>query len=83
MDIYETLKSWIKETLKIKNDFVLAHPKDLKNGDYSFFCVTENPKDQVEKLEKNKIKEVERIEAVGKFINFYLSKDFFLALLVR
>ena len=77
MNIQEKIKEWIKETLKIQKDFVLAHPKDIKNGDYSFFAASENPKEYLEKLEKNKLKEIERIEMVGKFINFYLSKDFF------
>ena len=77
MNIQEKIKEWIKETLKIQKDFVLAHPKDIENGDYSFFAASENPKEYLEKLEKNKLKEIERIEMVGKFINFYLSKDFF------
>ena len=37
MNIQEKIKKWIEETLEIKGDFVLAHPKDIKNGDYSFF----------------------------------------------
>jgi arginyl-tRNA synthetase len=77
MNIQEKIKNWIKETLKIKDDFVLAHPKDIKNGDYSFFISSENPGEYFEKLNKNKIKEIDRIELVNKFINFYLSKDFF------
>ena len=88
MNIQEKIKDWIKETLEIEEDFVLAHPKDLKNGDYSFFV----PKacgeggyfeDIVKILSGNKIPEIERIEAVGNFINFYLSKDFLLNLLKK
>ena len=41
MNIQEKIKDWIKETLEIEEDFVLAHPKDLKNGDYSFFVPPE------------------------------------------
>ena len=79
MNIQEKIKKWIEETLEIKGDFVLAHPKDIKNGDYSFFnhsSKTEN--ELVEVLNKNKIPEIDRVEIVGKFINFYLSKEFFI-----
>jgi len=78
MNIQEKIKKWIEETLEIKGDFVLAHPKDIKNGDYSFFnhsSKTEN--ELVEVLNKNKIPEIDRVEIVGKFINLYLSKKFF------
>jgi len=78
MNIQKKIKDWIKGTLKIDEDFVLVHPKDIKNGDYSFFNhspKTEN--DLVKVLNKNKIPEIDRVEIVGKFINFYLSKDFF------
>ena len=78
MNIQQKIKDWIKEALKIDGDFVLAHPKDIKNGDYSFFNhspKTEN--DLVEVLNKNKISEIDRIEVAGKFINFYLAKEFF------
>ncbi|OHB15279.1 MAG: arginine--tRNA ligase [Candidatus Zambryskibacteria bacterium RIFOXYC1_FULL_39_10] len=77
MNIQEKIKKWIKETLKLGGDFVLAHPKDIKNGDFSFFSINENSKDLADRLEKNKILEIEKIEVVGKFINFYLSKEFF------
>src|SRR3989338_3858620 len=77
MQIQEKIKNWIKETLKIEGDFVLAHPKDIKNGDYTFISSLENPKEDLERLEKNKLKEIEKVEAVGRFINFYLSKEFF------
>ena len=83
MNIQEKIKDWIKETLEIEEDFVLAHPKDIKNGDYSFFvppkpvAKEDTLEDIVKILSGNKIPEIERIEAVGNFINFYLSKDFF------
>lgn len=78
MKIQEKIKNWIKETLKIEKDFVLAHPKDIKNGDFAFF--NHSPKkenDLAEILNEKKIPEIEKIEVVGKFINFYLSKEFF------
>jgi len=78
MKIQEKIKNWIKETLKLENDFVLAHPKDLKNGDFAFFNHSPKTENDFERiLNENKIPEIEKIEVVGKFINFYLSKDFF------
>src|SRR3989339_1671382 len=77
MNIQEKIKKWIKETLKLGGDFVLAHPKDIKNGDFSFFSINENSKDLADRLEKNKILEIEKIEVVGKFINFFFFKKKF------
>ncbi len=76
MKIHEKLKNWIEETLQIEK-IVLLHPKDIKNGDYSFFVQTGSAEEFVKVLNENKISEVEKVEAVGKFINIYLSKDFF------
>lgn len=83
MNIQEKLKNWIKETLKITDDFILAHPKDLKNGDYSFFATPElgakasKTSDLAVTLDGNRIPEVEEVKVAGNFINFYLSKQFF------
>jgi len=83
MQIQEKIKNWIKETLKIEEDFILAHPKDLKNGDYSFFATPEllakasGLDEAVKILNENKLKEISEIKVVGNFINFYLSKEFF------
>ena len=76
-NMQEKIKNWIKETLKIEGDFVLVHPKDLKNGDYTFISSLENPAEDLAKLEKNKLAEIQKIEMVGRFINFYLSRQFF------
>lgn len=76
MKIQQKIKEWVRETLQIEEDFVLAHPKDLKNGDYYFYHSLVGAND-LEKLNENKIKEIVKVELVGKFINFYLSKDFF------
>lgn len=73
----QKIKNWIKEILKIEGNFMLAHPKDLKNGDYAFFSSAENGKEVLEKLKETKLAEIERIETAGKFINFYLSREFF------
>lgn len=88
MNIKNKIKNWIKDALNIENDFVVEHPSDLKNGDYSTNVAMtlskslgKNPveiaKDFAQKLDENKIPEIERIEQVGGFINFYLSKEFF------
>src|SRR3989344_3708446 len=71
------IQNWIKEILKIKGDIVLMHPKEIKNGDYAFVSSPENIEAHFEKLKKNKLEEIEKIEAVGRFINFYLSPKFF------
>ncbi|MDE2030861.1 MAG: arginine--tRNA ligase [Patescibacteria group bacterium] len=89
----EKLENLIKEALKNLGvedcDFVIEHPDDLKNGDYStnvaMVCAKEqktNPKELAEKikieLEKDLPKEIEKIEVAGAgFINFYLSREFF------
>ena len=73
----QKIKNWIKETLEMEGDFILMHPKDIKNGDYTFVSSPENGKEDLEKLKKNKLAEIEKIEIVGRFINFYLSRQFF------
>lgn len=71
------IKNWIKEILKIEENFVLVHPKDVKNGDYTFISSLENPEEDLEKLKKNKLTEIAKIERVGRFVNFHLSREFF------
>jgi len=90
----EKIKNLIKETLKnlgIKEDvdFSVEHPENLDNGDYSSNVVliyskkiNENPKKLAEKifreLNKNKTKEISKIEIAGPgFINFFLTSSFF------
>ncbi|MEX2028980.1 MAG: arginine--tRNA ligase [Candidatus Paceibacterota bacterium] len=88
----EQIKNLIKDALKSLNigdiDFGLEHPEDLKNGDYSTNVamvlaknLKTNPKELAEKIkseiEKILPKEIQKIEAVGGFINFYLSREFF------
>lgn len=98
------IEKLIKESLKnlgITEDvfFVVEHPEDFKNGDYStnvaMVCAKQqkvNPKELAEKIVKELtnstpgvgtsftpgVEFVSRIEVAGAgFINFYLSKDFF------
>jgi arginyl-tRNA synthetase len=87
MQIQEKIKKWIEETLGLADGagdkIVLAHPKDLKNGDYSFFTTPElfakvsSLDEAVKILNENKLSEIAEIKLAGKFINFYLSKQFF------
>lgn len=91
--IDEKIKKFIKETLMSATVYIdkidLEHPMNFANGDYSTNVamiyakkIGENPiefaKKLAKELTKNKPKEIEKIEIAGNgFINFYLSKDFF------
>ena len=78
------LEKLVKEALENlgvkETNFVLEHPADLKNGDYSTnAAIKYGPKEEIfEYLNKNKPEGVEKVELAGPgFINFYLSKEFF------
>ena len=73
----DKLKNWIRETLGAEGEIVLTHPKDFKNGDYTFISPVEKSEENFEKLNQNKGDTIEKIERVGRFINIYLSKKFF------
>ncbi len=85
----ETLKQLIRETINEEIDFVVEHPVDFKNGDYSTNVAMvlakrkqANPKQIAEeivlKLNGLKLEEIEKIEVAGPgFINFFLSSKFF------
>ncbi len=85
----ETIKQLIKKNLTEEVDFVVEHPADLKNGDYSTNIALilaqknkGNPRQIAEeivlKLESLKSDEIEKIEVAGPgFINFYLNRLFF------
>lgn len=91
----EKIKNSINEALKNLEietvDFVVEHPGDLKMGDYSTNVAMalskklgKNPREIseqiIEAINKNKISEIEKVESAGAgFINFHLSKDFFVA----
>ena len=93
MEISDKIKQLINEALEsldIKDvDFVVEHPEDLKNGDYSTNVamagakqLKSNPRELAQKVleELNKIlpKEIEKVEIAGAgFINFYLAPKFF------
>lgn len=88
------IQNLINESLKnldITNvSFSIEHPDDFKNGDYStniaMVCSKKlniNPKDLAlkikQELEKKLPNEIEKIEVAGPgFINFYLSRQFFI-----
>ena len=80
----------VLKTLGVLNPkVVLEHPGELEHGDYASSVALSytkelkiSPKELAEKIiaeiEKNKPREVEKIEVAGiGFINFYLSKEFF------
>ncbi len=93
MEIQDKIKNLITEALKALDvqgtDFAVEHPADLSMGDYSTNVAMvfakklgTNPRELAEKiveeLNKNKNSEIEKIEIAGPgFINFYLSKEFF------
>ena len=90
------IKNLIKDALKNLNievtDFVVEHPEDLNNGDYStnvaMVCakkLKKNPKELAEKIAgylkscvRQGLTQIEKVEVAGAgFINFYLSRKFF------
>lgn len=73
----DKIKNWIKEILEIENDIVLVHPKDIKNGDYTFISAPESTEEYFKKLDAHKISEIGKIEVADRFINFQLSREFF------
>ena len=89
----EKIETLIKNALKnlgiSEVDFVVEHPADLKMGDFSTNVAMalakaekKNPKELADKivseLEKQKNKEIQKIETAGAgFINFYLSPEYF------
>src|SRR3990167_6884777 len=95
----ERLEAQIKETLKNLGidevSFVVEHPADLSHGDYSTNVAMvvgkqfgENPVHVAQKikdkLEKQKIEFIERIEiAKPGFINFSLTKEFLIGSIVE
>lgn len=78
MNIKQKLENWIKETLGIEGNIVLVHPANLENGDFTYITNSENPDEVLSKLNENKISEIKKIEiANNRFINIFLSKEFF------
>jgi arginyl-tRNA synthetase len=89
----EEIKKQIQNALKNLGmedvSFSVEHPESFVNGDYStnvaMVCAKKfgkNPKELAEtikkEIEKNLIKEIEKVEVAGAgFINFYLSREFF------
>lgn len=70
------IKAKIEEVLG--RPVTLVHPKDIKNGDYTLIADVATAEEDFNKLQAAGLSEVERIEFVKpRFINFYLSKQFF------
>lgn len=95
MNIKTQIQNTILEALKNlgieASTITLEHPADLNHGDYSTNVAMayakqsgKNPRtlaDEIKvEIEKNLPKEIEKIEVAGAgFINFYLSRDFFVS----
>ena len=84
MQIKNILEKIIGEALKSlslpETGFVVEHPTDLKMGDYSTNAgiKTGKSKEIFDYIKQKLPKEIEKAEIAGPgFINFYLSKDFF------
>ncbi|MSR73217.1 arginine--tRNA ligase [Candidatus Parcubacteria bacterium] len=77
-DIKEIIKKGLEKAGVDTEGTLLSHPKDLKNGDFSFF-VKDKAIDisalSFADLEKNKY--IKSVAVVGQFINIYLSDTFF------
>ncbi len=81
-DIKEIIKEELEKIGLSTDDVVLSAPKDLKNGDYSFFVKDKSvniAELDLQSLTKNKY--IKSAQAVGQFINIYLSDTFFAELL--
>lgn len=70
----EKIEQAIKEALP-NTFFVVERPRALEHGDYSTNAALVAKVDPHELASKLKIGGVERIEVVGKFINFHLSRE--------
>lgn len=78
MQIREKLEKWAEKTLERKEGFMLTHPKDLKNGDYTLIINNKEAEEDFKKLEAAKISYIEKVEFVApRFVNIYLSVEFF------
>ncbi len=89
-EIEKLIKGVLKSLNIEDSNFIVEHPTDLKMGDYSTNVAMVyakelkiSPRDLAEKikkaLEKKLPKEIEKIEIAGAgFINFYLSREFFI-----
>ncbi len=78
MPIKERIETWVKQVLGREDGFVLVHPKELHNGDYTLIINSPTAEADFEKLAAAKIEELEKVEfAPPRFINLRLSKKFF------
>lgn len=73
------IRQRIEETIRIVVGsgaaFVVERPRDMAHGDYSTNAALVNKLDPQELASNLQIDGVEKIEVVGKFINFYLSRE--------
>ena len=93
----EKIKILIKEALQNleinAENVILEHPEDFANGDYSTNVamvyakeLKKNPKEIAEQIVKElcarqDLTQISKIEAKNGFINFYLSREFFIKMI--
>ena len=71
----ESIEKAVREVLGVDIPFVVERPRALQHGDYSTNAALVAKVDPTALADKLKIEGVERIEVVGKFINFFLSRE--------
>jgi len=77
IDIRDIIQTELEKISLKSKDGVLERPKNLKNGDFSFFVKDTLVDFGNLSVEKINHEYVEKVEVVGKFINFHLSKKYF------
>ncbi len=77
IDIREIIIEELKKLSLSDKSGVLERPKNLKNGDFSFFVKDTGVVFETLALEKINHEYIEKAEPAGRFINFHLSKKYF------
>ncbi|MEK7109574.1 MAG: hypothetical protein AAB919_04075, partial [Patescibacteria group bacterium] len=71
----ESIEKAIREALGADIPFVVERPRALQHGDYSTNAALVAKIDPAALAAKLSIEGVEKVEVVGKFINFFLSRE--------
>lgn len=71
----EKIEQAIKEVVGGDVRFVVERPRSMQHGDYATNAALVAKVDAQELADKLSIEGVERVEVVGKFINFFLSRE--------
>ena len=73
-DIHKAVAAALKE-MGAEVPFVVERPAQMEHGDYATNAALAARVDARELAEKLRIENIERVEVVGKFINFFLSRE--------